>query len=355
MKQGASNLQELAVELDRQTKSKRDFLASPQAITMTKESSNEARIDLEVAGKRLSFEIGETAHDQISARLGIPKRYYDRMLAEESDLLSLNVNTWLKKEKEPRLVRTLDNRVRAFLSDRYRPLDNYDLAETVFPILSEQSCGIASCALTEKRMYIKAVNDLMTMDVKVGDPVQAGIVISNSEIGLGSVKVEPMILRLVCKNGMIASDHSLRKYHIGKSGNTEQDLADELFTDETRKADDRAFWLKVRDVVRGAFRKDIFEKLVARMKEATGNRITGSLEKSAEVIQKKFSLQDGEKDGVLNYLITGGDLSQYGLMNAFTRQSQDIQSYDRATEFERFGGIVLELPKSEWREIAEAA
>ena len=36
-----------------------------------------------------------------------------------------------------------------------------------------------------------------------------------------------------------------------------------------------------------------------------------------------------------------GDCSQYGLINAVTRASQDIEDYGRATELERLGGELL--------------
>ena len=38
----------------------------------------------------------------------------------------------------------------------------------------------------------------------------------------------------------------------------------------------------------------------------------------------------------------GNDLSHYGLVNAVTRASQDIEDYNRATELERIGGVLLE-------------
>lgn len=38
----------------------------------------------------------------------------------------------------------------------------------------------------------------------------------------------------------------------------------------------------------------------------------------------------------------GNDFSHYGLVNAVTRSSQDVQDYNRATELERVGGILLE-------------
>ena len=39
---------------------------------------------------------------------------------------------------------------------------------------------------------------------------------------------------------------------------------------------------------------------------------------------------------------TGNSGTQYGLVNAVTRTSQDIDDYNRATEFEKFGGQLLD-------------
>jgi len=43
------------------------------------------------------------------------------------------------EKPERRMVRTLDGSTRAFLSDRYRPLDNFDLAHEVFHVLTWDS------------------------------------------------------------------------------------------------------------------------------------------------------------------------------------------------------------------------
>jgi hypothetical protein len=194
----------------------------------------------------------------------------------------------------------------------------------------------------------------VTAEIKRGDVAQAGIVISNSEIGMGSIKVEPLMFRLVCLNGMIANDHAMRKYHVGRAGTTD-DLAQEFFKDDTRKADDVAFWKKVRDVVQGSFNVDIFNRIVDSVRETTERVISGDPVKVVEVTQKKFGLSDKERGSVLTHLIQGGDLSQYGLLNAITRASQDVDDYDRATDLERLGGQVVELSRNDWREIAEAA
>jgi hypothetical protein len=57
--------------------------------------------------------------------------------------------------------------------------------------------------------------------------------------------------------------------------------------------------------------------------------------------------------------VFGGDLSAYGLVNAVTHFSQDVDDYDydydRATEFEALGGKLIELAAGDWKELAHAA
>ena len=71
-----------------------------------------------------------------------------------------------------------------------------------------KNCTIASCDITETHLYLKVINKSMKAEIAKGDIVQAGFVVSNSEIGLGASKVEPLVYRLVCKNGMISRDYA---------------------------------------------------------------------------------------------------------------------------------------------------
>lgn len=348
MKSGKT-LSELALELERQAESKKDYIASTEVLEMTDTG------EIALGGDtRQEFAVTDHAHSQIAARLDIPAKYYQRMRSHAPDLLAANVNEWFHQKPERRMVRTLDGRMRAYLSERYRPLDNYDLAEAVLPVLKEMGEGlkIVSTQLTESRMYIKVINERLEMEVKEGDVVQAGIVISNSEVGQGSLKVEPLVYRLICENGMIAQDHSQKRYHVGRNADVGE--AYELFRDETLKADDRAFFLKVQDTVRAAVDITKFSTIVQRMKEATEQKIEGNPVKAVELVSQRFNFNTGESSGVLQHLIQGGDLSAYGMLNAITRTSQDLDDYERATDLERDGSRVLSLPASSWKEIALA-
>jgi hypothetical protein len=92
------------------------------------------------------------ARRQLADKLKIPYAYFERMREDQPALLDRNVNTWLQSEDERRMLRTLDGQVRAVLSDRYRRLDNFDLAESVLPILQQlPEVRFESVELTETK------------------------------------------------------------------------------------------------------------------------------------------------------------------------------------------------------------
>jgi hypothetical protein len=350
MKTGRA-LQDLAAELDRQAGSKKDYLADTRAIRL--EATPDAATPVILQGVNGGMALRPTAHAQLAEALRIPKPYYDRMLSEAPDLLATNANRWLQKQPARKLVRTLDGQVRAFLSDSYRPLDNLELAEAVLPKLIGLEAAVISGEVTESRFYLKAVTAKIAGDVKPGDTVQAGLVVSNSEVGQGSLRVEALDYRLVCTNGMIR-ETAVRKAHLGRGARGLDAIEDarEFFRDETRQADDRAFFLKVQDAVGSMFDAGRFDTRLMQYRDAQAVVIEADPVRVVEATARRFQLNDTERTSVLRHLIRGGDLSAWGVANAVTRAAEDAEQYDRATELEAIGGKVVELAPSEWRAIA---
>jgi hypothetical protein len=193
----------------------------------------QTRLVVDEAGGPVRYGVTPLARRQLADKLKIPYAYFERMREEQPVLLDRNVNTWLQSEDDRRMLRTLDGQVRAVLSDRYRRLDNFDLAESVLPILQQlPEVRFESVELTETRMYLKCITSRLTYEMAPGDVVQAGVVISNSEVGHGTLSVQPLLYRLVCRNGLIAADRSLRKTHVGRSLGTE-DEGLQVYQDDT--------------------------------------------------------------------------------------------------------------------------
>lgn len=345
MKEGRT-LVELAQELERQRAAKKDYISDTRNLRMDA-TGDGLQLSLRDARSHVVHMLGvnENAHRQIGTALGIPAKYYDKMQQELPDLLAQNVNAWFDAEPQAKMIRTMDGNARAFLSDRYRRIDNFEIAQTVLPILAEMpDAHIESCEVTENRMYLKCVNPRLQADVVPGDTVQAGIMITNSEIGLGSVTVQPLLYRLVCTNGMVVNDAAARKYHIGRANAVGENF--QIFTDETIIADDKAFMLKIRDTVRAAVDEARFGAVVNMMRQAKGVKLdTPDIPKFVELAATEYGMTQAEGRGVLDHLIRDEDLSLYGLANAVTRYSQDVESYDRATELESAGYSILGMSR----------
>lgn len=341
MKQGIKSIQNLYEELERQREVRQDLIADTRSLNVSS-TNGVSMLTVATDNDVLSYSIGDVAHRQLADRLNIPYRYYERMRLEYPHLLDQNINGWLMKNPEKRMLRTLDGKLRAFLSDRYRRLDNLELVDHVLPVLAQmKGCEIASCDITETHLYIKVINKTMKTEIVPGDVVQAGFVISNSEIGLGALKVEPLIYRLVCKNGMISKDLAHKKYHTGRQvENT--DNAYELYSDATLAADDKAYFMKVQDIVSASVDEAKFTLTVDKMRTAMDIKTCDNPVQTVEMLGDRYVLNKLERASVLRHFIMGNDFSHYGLVNAVTRSSQDIPDYNRATELERLGGTLLD-------------
>ena len=345
----------LAQELQRQLQSKKDLVVPSQLVHHNTGDSGQTHLVIDEGGSPVYYGVTPLARRQLADKLKIPYAYFERMREEQPVLLDRNVNTWLQSEDDRRMLRTLDGQVRAVLSDRYRRLDNYDLAESVLPILQQlPELRFESVELTDTRMYLKCVTPRLSYEMAPGDVVQAGVVISNSEVGQGTLSVQPLLFRLVCLNGLIAADRSLRKTHVGRALGTE-DEGLQVYQDDTLRADDQAFFLKVRDVVQAAVSEATFLQTAHKLQKTLKIPLLGDPVKTVEVLAQRYTLNDAERCGVLRHLIAQADLSGYGLVNAVTHFSQELEDYDRATEFEALGGKLIELSPPEWKGLAEAA
>lgn len=372
MKQGRT-IQDLAIELDRQREVKRDFLGDTRRLAvMPAEEEHRVRFEflkmmIPTNGESEAFPVNNFALKQVADRLKIPGRFAQRLAEDHPDMLAYNVNALFSREPEQRMVRTLDGKVRAFLSKRYRILDNYDLAEAVLPHLAEVGAEITSCEVTETKLYIKAIRPDMVAEIPPPEgmemgkghnffvaKVTAGIFVSNSEVGAGKLAISPAFFEQWCTNYAVVSNYQYKKYHLGRdSGRDDQELW-EIFSDDTKKKTDEAIWAQVNDLTARAMDGTIFNKIVEDLKKARANEIKADPIMFVEEVSKRANVSEKEKSGILQHLIKRGEFTQYGLQAAVTRLSSDVEDYDRASELEQLGGDIIEMPKREWDSLHRA-
>ena len=375
MKEGKT-IQEMAKTLENIKETAQDFVVPTSKLeaiavpssTMLPMTPTETEADNMVClgfqnGDRKNFAMNNYTGGQVAGFTGIPTQYFRRLESENAGLLVNNINHGLRvaeKDKPKRMLRTYTEGgtplLRGFMSDKFFRLDNFDMFEAVYPIFEKHGLSIVSSELTDRKMYLKVLSPSLKTDLtKAGDTVQFGMVISNSDVGAGSARVEPLLYRLVCKNGVI-SNAALTKYHIGKSAS--ESAAYELYSDATKNMDAKAFFMKVVDLIEGSLRKDVFEAEVEKIKASMDDTIkSAEPEKVIELSMKATGVHgEGKKKSILSALASGNDgagYTRWGMVNSFTRAAQDEKiSYEESIELERAGGKILELSPASWKRIA---
>ena len=338
-------LNEVAKRVAQQEAIKRDFYADTRTLRVTPD----LKLRLEINDTVEHFGITNICHRSLGKEAEMPVKYYDKVKESCPSLLAQNVNWWLHSEPEIRMLRTFGGshpRARVLLSEKYRPLDNAELINNLLPLLDEKGADIKSCNVSEKDLYIHATFPKIQREIAVGDVVESGVQISNSEVGLKSLWVRPWINRLKCSNGMAVPDSGVRKYHVGKS-QSNGDLSYGVLSSETKKKTDVAFWSQVRDVVKSTLDVAKFEAIVEQYSKKAKKEITTPA-RAVEIVTEKYSLTENESKSMLQHLCEDKDYSQWGVANSVTRMAHDTNEYDRAVELENIGGMVMELAPNSW-------
>ena len=349
-----NELSKLAQELERQMKNRYDVVVSTDRLCALKDENDNIKMDVAFYDTdsnlvHKTHGLTDWAHIQISDKCGIPMRYYRRMMDEgQIDLLSHNINTWIPS-KEKRMVRVLDNKVRALLSDGYQPIDNHDVLFTALEEikkLREQSgmfVDVKSAKVTDRRMYLKFTSpDLSDEIIKFRkgntEPVQGGVVISNSEVGCGAFSVQPFINVLVCQNGLI-SQRILRRVHIGKK----KEIGVINWSDKTRELESELLLNQVRDMIQQTFDKQVFHSWVDEINGIAQVEVPKP-EIAIDNVISHFKLPKSKKDSLLSEFTgnapnTGN--TQWGVAMAVTRLAQEEESYDERINLEEIGAKIL--------------
>ncbi len=335
------NLNELAAEITRQSGEKKDYIAPA---TLLKPMVVGDKVLLGGMNGQ-ALEMTDHAHGQMATRLGIPTRYYRKMQSEEPTLLARNVDTWLRKQEGGVMVRTLDKKVRAIMSDKYQPFDNDLMLRAALPAIYEagRNLEVAATTLTDRKMYLQVIDHRLEGEVKPGDVVRAGFTLTNSEIGEGAFTMEELIWRLVCSNGLVQGK-ALNRYHVGRRAEGDGNVSYEA---DTQRADAKALLLKLRDTLHHVLTPEAFQRRLGTLREAAGQQITKPLAEVVEVTAKRLDLNESEANNVLTFLAQGGDFSKWGLVNAVTRTAQEVDG-DRAYALEKGASEIIEMTPNDW-------
>lgn len=304
-----------------------------------------------------SLKLSETASRHLAEKLGIPWQYFERIAAERHmPLFDKSLEHFLHGELSDKcyMLRCFAGSsgqpevLRAFLSDRYKPIDNLDVLMAAVEAVKGTGVEVKFDAsdVSGRGMYLRVVapgvesqSHQLLEDYRFtadrrgssnynGDGICAGFVLRNSEVGHAAFSIAPRLVVGACANGMIHTKESLRVQHLG--GQLEEGIE---WTDETRRKNTALIIAQVRDAVRTFLSPRYLGKMVATLEQAKATRID-----HAQYAVKNAGLWLGateeKKAEILDFFIRGGDTTAFGLMQAVTYASHNADPETR-WDFER--------------------
>lgn len=348
------SLDEFVQEIHRRESAKVDLVAPASAIRMEGDNdlavtwpTNNAQVETQ-SGKLTSY-----AHGQVASKLNIPKQYYDR-IGEVEGLRSYTVNRLMEHRGGKHLVRFLDDKARAILSDKFFPIDNQIVMEgSVLRAFERigQNIGqleVVSHSLSDTRLYMQVTVPTLQKDVKVGDPVRLGLTVTNSEVGAGALDVALMLWRLRCMNGMTGQS-ILRRVHVGGKLD-EGDLNNSEFRHETIVAILRAFRMRLEDGIVSVMNGNTLDEMVDKLRGATEQRIERP-DVAVKNVTEHLGMTETDYNAIMDDMGRSGDWTRYGLLNGVTALAHGAEP-DKGYEYERLGQRVIDMPASEWKRLA---
>lgn len=356
-----SPLEAIVNKLTIQSKQKEDFVV-PSGFIRYDGISGLLNINNE-----FDYGVTEHTHFQIAQKLEIPGGYYNKMRIDNQDLLAININSWLsRKEKTKYLLRTfnyseegINNVCRAMLSDRYAILDNMDVLLTALEAIKKTGIHveIIKAEVTERRMYLHIVspeihieatellngyleNEKIETDM-LHKGIISGIIISNSEVGLGTFEIGAAAQIIVCKNRMVDRSSKFRKVHLG----SRLDNGIVNWSQNTKNKNYELIMAQVQDSVKTYLSKEYLGQLTTKLFKHKEEKIENP-NSVIQAISNELMIGDQHRQNILKYFYRDGDDSAFGLMNSFTRESQtmlpdmqfDVESgiFDLLPQFKSF-------------------
>lgn len=336
------------------------------------------------------------ADEGIAEKLGIPTAYMRKLRESRPDLYDTNVNGWLHGQTnfvDPNvqsftpdarkfLVRNFRPQdggqgiCRAFLSDRYRVVDNLDVLTAALEGIEASGANvqIRGCDLSERKMRVRIVCEEVAVLAPVllegyrspfngpsavqrvgyghvpGDGthtmykagqepvVFAGFELSNSETGGGAFTLVPRLEIAVCSNGLTISLDALRSVHLG--GRLDEGIIN--WSVDTLDKQLALVTAQARDAVATFLDAEYVTRKIAELEQKASTPVTDAAG-TVEQVSKALRYSEERRTSVFSHFILGGQMTAAGVLNAITSVAQTLDDSDEAAEMESHAIRAMEL------------
>ena len=308
------------------------------------------------SGFSIDARLNNWSKNQLASYVEIPAIYYNKLAGSHVDLLAHNVNYWLERKphSDKRLIRTYQGEAIAVLSDRYRAIDNYDVAtialETANKVLETQgrTMQVLRSYITDRVMNLTIMELEPSIVYPDGEQYRVGLEVRNSEVGAASFSMKGMIVRQSCTNGHIWGD-PISQRHIGKR----MGLGD-IWSQRTIELQAATTLSQADDMVKATFDLKAAQAFADALQGLKVEKIPITAEYQ-DATEKILNLSNEDRKAIWGKVESN---NKFELVQAITAHANDLfkqkEAPEKATDMQELGGKLVNH-RSIWDEIAKEA
>ena len=210
----------------------------------------------------------------------------------------------------------------------HNAIDNLELLNHVVESLRDLPWRFAvdHCHEHNGKVHLAVMAHDLGRNLDVGDKMNAGFFLQNSENGESETLACARTFRVSCENG------ALLECEKGQS-----------FTVSTADSPPANWQLKITDVINRSFSGDGLDVDLARFRATTQQMVITPYEFLCHLSAQSL-IDDDEQSDIQTAFNDAADFTMYGLINAVTQVAHGLRSNDRwarAFQIERLGGEIL--------------
>lgn len=270
-----------------------------------------------------SYGMTQHSFSQLCAKLGVPVAYMKKCMSNRnkfgSNLAQYNMNTWLDTCDKDLLLRLNGDTIRGVLSTKYSICDSEKVLEAVDRVITPNEYQLKGYMLDDERLHVRLIGDRLKV---AGEDLFAGLQIDSSDVGRNNLKVQFLIYKQVCTNGLVIPKFGgtiFQQKHIGiTSEQFQKSLVSSL------------------DVI-----PDLVARATSLVDLSKNSKVSQQeFEKILDSIKKDIALSDDSMNKVVSLFNERYSNTRWGVVNALTEVAQDF-SLERRLEIEQYASLWL--------------
>ncbi|MDQ0418740.1 hypothetical protein J2Z48_002944 [Croceifilum oryzae] len=214
VKNNTNELHHILTRLENESTRKEDLIIPARNLMFHEDGFIYDRSSNKIDG----YVLNEWATGQFAQKTNIPSKYFRQCPPE---LKAVNANHWIKElsSDEDWMLRTMRSRdgspgvVRGIMSDKYVPFDDIEILNILDDVLAKfnKDYEIEMWNRGDTGCHLRVTfPDLTTSVGKLTngapDIHRVGFHMMNSEVGKSSIRITPMVYRMICTNGLMGWD-----------------------------------------------------------------------------------------------------------------------------------------------------